>query len=333
MKRDLPAYCYRKGRAGYIYYSRRGQKLVRMHSEPGTPEFAAEYALLLRGRQAKPVHTIRDLIVSYQASHKWKRLAANTRKSYQRSFDYFMETMSDADPTRLKRVHVIEMRDTLADTPTTANRRVAALSVLFEHAIDLGWMPKDFNPAKGVEQLEPPRDPREPWPLEMVEAFRAAAPPLPLLIFELLIGTGQRIGDVLKMRWDDVKEGGLPVRQTKDKTKRKRPIWVPFTPRLLRLLAETPRRGETIVAQENGKPASYQLAWSELMKVRRMIGAEKWDPHALRHSAASEIASLPGMTFDHVRAITGHSSDDMARLYAGIAAQKARAKEAQERRD
>jgi hypothetical protein len=38
------------------------------------------------------------------------------------------------------------------------------------------------------------------------------------------------------------------------------------------------------------------------------------------------------MTADHVRALTGHSSAEMVRLYSGKAMQKARAKEAQEGR-
>ena len=55
---------------------------------------------------------------------------------------------------------------------------------------------------------------------------------------------------------------------------------------------------------------------------------------ALRRYAqeAKAHAALPGMTADHVRAITGHSAVDMVRLYSGKAMQKARAKEAQDGR-
>lgn len=328
MKRTTPPYVYAKGKQGYLYYCRKGAKPVRMRSAPGTPEFAAEYALLLRGRETRPARTVGDLIQSYRASAKWRAYAANTRKSYGYAFDYFLEAMPLADPARLKRVHVIEMRDALADTPTTANRRLAAFSVLMEHAIDKGWLPKDHNPAKGVALLETKREPREPWPPEMIAAFRAAAPPLPLLIFELLLGTGQRIGDVLRMRWDQIADGGLPVRQGKTGTG----LWVPFTARLAAILEATAHDGATIVAHPNGRPVAYTTAAKWVQDVREKIGAMAWDIHALRHSAASEIAALPGMTMEHVRAITGHSSDDMARLYAGVAAQRARAQEAQEAR-
>jgi integrase len=114
--------------------------------------------------------------------------------------------------------------------------------------------------------------------------------------------------------------------------KTKTAIYIPLTARLRRSLADAPRKGLFIVCQDNGLRVGYNLAWKDIMAVRRAIGAEAYDIHALRHYAASQIAALPGMTADHVRAITGHSAGAMVRLYAGKAMQRARAKEAQEGR-
>ena len=327
-KKELPKYVYAKGRKGYPYYCRRGQKPQRMYSTPGTPEFAAEYAMLLRGREPTPAKTMKGLIASYMASDRWPALAPNTRRGYMRHFRYFEEVMGDVDPRTLRRIHINEMRDSLSDTPTDANRKVGALSTLMEHAIDKGWIPKDQNPAHGVRRLEGSRAPRQPWPQDMIEAFREAADDRTRLIFELLLGTGQRIGDVLAMQWGHIEDDGINVRQSKTKAS----LWVPFTPSLRAALAKTPRRGLHIVTQDNGRPVSYQLAHRDIMDVRKAIGAEAWDIHSLRHSAASEIAALPGMTAEHVMAVTGHSAVSMVRLYAGPAQQKARAREAQKGR-
>ena len=257
----------------------------------------------------------------------WKNggssLAKNTKRSYARHFAFFEEVMGNVDPGTLKKVHVNEMRDQLSDTPTDANRKVGALSTLLKHAIDKGWL--DENPARDVEKLPGKRPDREPWPQEKIEAFRAHADDRTRLIFELLLGTGQRIGDVLAMKWDHIEDGGIHVKQEKTKAA----VWVPFTPALSAMIEATPRIGEFIVSQANGKPMSYQLAHRDVMRVRKHkeVRAEAWDIHSLRHSAASEIASIPGMTFEHVRAITGHTSDQMARLYSGKSFQKARALE------
>lgn len=324
-KRHLPKYTYRKGRKGYIYFIR-GSQSVRMPDDPTSPDFAMLYAQLLNNRIVAPAKkSMKGLIAKYMQSPRWENLKPNTQKSYRQSFRYLEEKIGQFDPGAIRRKHVIEMRDALADTPTTANRRVGALSVLMEHAINLDWI--ETNPAKGVENLKGKREKRQPWPENMIEAFRSAADPETLLLFEMLLGTGQRIGDVLGMQWGHIEDGGITVKQGKTGTR----LYIPFTERLSAILANQPRRGLYIVSQANGKPPSYNLAWRWIMDVRKEIGAEAWDIHSLRHTAASELAAL-GLSDEHIMAITGHASHGMVRLYAGPAAQKARAKEAQKAR-
>lgn len=325
MKRGLPAYVYPKGRKGYLYFIR-GRVSQRVLSAPGTPEFAAEYARLLKAVAPPPRRTLAKLIVDYRQSPKWSKLAGNTRKSYARHLDYFAEVAGQIDPATMRRVHVNQMRDALADRPTDANRKIGALSVLFEHGIDIGWL--DKNPVKGVRRLAPAGRQRQPWPVEMIAAFRAAADERTLLLFELLIGTGQRVNDVLSLRWSDLAGGGFSLTQGKTGTK----LFIPLTARLASILDNTPKRALFIVAQDNGNRVGYNLAWKNFMDVRRQIGAVDYDIHGLRHTAASEIAAIPGMTSEHVKAITGHSETAMVMLYAGPAMQKARAAEAQEAR-
>lgn len=327
-RKDLPKYCYRKGAKGYVYFQRKGGKTQRIHSEPGTADFAAEYAMLLRGRQPTPAKTMKGLMASYLQSSRWTDLKPVTQKGYRRHLRYFEDVIANVNPRTVKRVHVIEMRNALADTPTDANRKVGVLSVLFEHAIDIGWIDQGTNPAKDVPKLKSTKRKREAWPPEMIEAFRRSAPARALRAFEMLLGTGQRIEDVRTMRWDQIEEDGIRVRQSKTSAG----IWVPFTDHLREIIATMPRHGDTILCQENGKPFAYQTLWADIMAVRKEIGAERWDIHGLRHSAASEIAEMPGMTEEHIMAITGHSSKEMVQLYAGAARQKARAKEAQEGR-
>ena len=325
MKRDLPKYVYRKGRNRLLYFERGGRR-HRIHDEPGTDAFWSTYARLLRGPAAEPTRTIRKLIELYRRSDKYRRLAANTRRSYETHMSYLIETAGRVDPATLRRVHVVQMRDALADTPTRATRCVRFLSVLLSFGSDIGWL--DQNVAQGVEGLKGKRPPRQPWPQDMVDAYRAHATGRPLLMFELLIGTGQRIGDVLRMQWGHVEDGGILVRQGKTGAK----LWVPFTARLSDMLAAEPRRGLFLVSQRDGRPVSYQLAWKEIRQVREAIGAQAHDVHALRHSAASELAAL-GLDDQHIASITGHTSSGMVRLYAGAAAQRARAEEVRDRRN
>ena len=330
VKKSLPPYCYPKGAKGYVYFVR-GDLCQRIKSAPGTADFAAEYALLLRGKAAPSKTTFRALIEAYRKSPEWARLARNTRISYERGMDYILTHAGNVDVRTFRRRHAIDMRNALASTPTTANRRIGFLSTLLKWGVNADFC--TVNVAAEIPALEATGRTRGPWPQDMVEAFRARATGRTALLFDLLTETGQRINDVLSMRWSDLDGDGISVTPQKTKRKKPEPIYIPMTARLRTTLAQAPRKGLFIVAQDNGLRVGYNLAWKDIMAIRREIGAEAYDIHALRHYAASQIAALPGMTADHVRSITGHAAVDMVRLYSGKAMQKARATEAQEARN
>lgn len=326
-RRSLPKYVSKFGAKGYLYFRKDGA-LHRMPDDPASAEFAREYARLRTSATPKPSHrTVKKLIASYLKSGKWERLALNTQKSYRQSFRYLEEKIGPFDPASIRPHHVYEMRDSMQDKPTTSKRRVGALSVLMQHAIKIGWVER--NPVHPrFDHLKSTKPPREAWPADLIEAARANAEPDTLLIFEMLLGTGQRISDVLAMQWGQIEDGGIWVTQSKTKAR----LYVPFTDRLKGLLDATPKRGLHIITLPDGRPMKYNSAYNRLNDIRAQIGARDYPPHSLRHAAASEIAAIPGMTEEHVKAITGHTSSQMVRLYAGPAGQKARAIEAQKGR-
>ena len=326
-KRALPAYVYQKPKG--LYFQRRGWPTVRIDAAPGTAEFALEYAAILNGARAQLTAATCDfnaLVKSYLASQRYAKLAPRTARDYEKVLDWVRATIGHLSVNRMQRKDVIRARDANSATVRFANYIVQVTRILFEHAIDLGW--RDDNPAKGVSLLKSDRDPREPWPTDKIAAFRATASGRALLIFELCLGTGQRIGDVLKMRWSDIDGDGIKVVQNKTGAH----LWVPITPQLGAVLAKTPKVGATICAWGRGKPTSYRGAADLIMAVRRQIGAEQYDIHGLRYAAASELALL-GCSDELIAAVTGHATSAMVRKYAGAARQKARAIEAQRRRE
>ena len=119
----------------------------------------------------------------------------------------------------MERRHVIRAQAENAQRMRFANDIVQVLSVLFEQAIDLGWI--THNPVKGIRLLKSDgEDLHKPWPVDLVEAYTLAAPfgsPARTTL-ELAIGTGQRIGDLLKMRWDWIESDGIALRQGKTET-------------------------------------------------------------------------------------------------------------------
>jgi integrase len=322
MKRQLPAYVYRKGRAGHLYFCRFGST-TRIHAAPGTPEFADAYARLLAGRATVPAgKTFAAVIASYRAGPRFAKLKPRTRADYDKVLTFIADRLGDLDCTRIQRRHVIAYRDQNAGATRFANYLVQVLRIVLEHALDLGL--RTDNPARGVALLKSDRAPRQPWPPALIEAFRTKAPAPARLIFELALGTGQRIGDVLRMRWNDLEAGGVNVRQGKTGAA----LWIPLTPALRATLDTTPKRGLTIACNPDGRPMAYRTAQAHVMAVRALIGAKAFDLHALRYTAAAELAAA-GCSDDLIMAVTGHSTKAMVAQYAGAARQKARATQAQ----
>lgn len=325
MKRDLPAHVYNK--KGVLYFQRRGYKTTKMESQPGTKEFALEYAALMNGAQpvATSGKTFTGLVKSYERSQRYRGLAPRTAWDYDKVLAWVRKKLGPLPVASIRRKDVIRARDANADAIRFANYIVQVVRILMEHAIDLGW--RDDNPAKGVSLLKSEAAPRQPWPQQKIEAYRQEAGGHALLIFELCLGTGQRIGDVLKMRWSDIEGNGINVTQGKTGT----PLWVPFTASLQAVLDKTPKIGPTICAWGHGKPTSYRSAHEKVMNVRKQIGAEEFDLHGLRYSAAAELAAL-GCSDELIMSVTGHQTRAMVARYAGAARQKTRAAEAQGRR-
>ena len=198
---------------------------------------------------------------------------------------------------RLKREHIIAARNANAAKSGVANQIVAVLSALMKHAIDLGW--RADNPARGVKAL-PGGPGRQPWTPTQIANYRATAKGPARAAFELCLGTGQRIGDVLRMAWDDIEDGGINVVQEKGGVE----LWIPFTDDLRDYLA-TLRRGArtTIVIRLDGGPMQYSHLRRLFIKALDAADCAGCHFHGLRKNATVELIEA-GCSEEEVMAIT-----------------------------
>lgn len=329
--KELPSYIHRRKRDGVLLFRKRyGGRIVEVRLETQFPEGQPVPTALHLERerllnQPAPVPPGRDVaavIRHYVASDKYRRLKPRTARDYDAILDYLSDKIGALEPRQIERRHVISWRDTWAEreTPHRANYRLRVLRLLLEHAIDMGLLPTGGNPAKGVPEYRYDKRQREPWPDELVAAFRSTATGRELLLFELCLGTGQRIGDVLRMQWGDIEGDGIRVRQGKTGKR----LWVPFTTPLREALAATERRSVFILTNHGATgPWSYRGASQAVRGVRERIGALDYDIHSLRYSAASELARA-GADDETIAAVTGQSLAMVAH-YTATVRQKVRA--------
>ena len=327
-KRELPKHVYRQSNG--IYFQRRGWPSQKFQNEFGTAEFWTEYAGILSQKDAPRKVVARNfgaLIDHYRKSPRYKNLKPRTGLDYDKYLDFFREIMGEANPAKMQRKDVIRLRDANAEKAYFANYSLRVLRVLMEHCVDLGW--RETNPARGVPEIKTAKTEREPWPRELLDVYRAhcALGTRERLVMELCVGTGQRIGDVLTMRWSNIENGAVWVRQSKTSKE----LWVPILPELQAALDVASRHSVYILTNEQGTNRwSYRGASAAVRKVREQIGAVAYDIHSWRYNAACELLEA-GCGDDLIAAVTGQSPA-MVQHYTKKVRQRIRAVQAQQMR-
>ncbi|GAB1378651.1 site-specific integrase [Pararhodobacter aggregans] len=331
-KKDLPKFVYAD--RGYIRFIRRARgQSVMMKEEPGTPEFWDHYNRLLRGREPAPTkRTFEALILSYYESDGFKKLKPRTQADYRTYISHIRKIWGTKDPAKIETHHVYELHRANAQRWRQANYLVQVMVVLMNHARLIGFIKKEHgNPAKGIPLFKQQSDGWEPWPDDVRAEFEALATPRARLVYELCIGTGQRIGDILKARWGHFEGGAYDLTQGKTNA----PLWIPLTDRLKAYLATVEKRGLAVITDRAGRPASYRAVNDEMLAVRAKMkhpDKAKYVTHGLRKNATIELY-LAGNKDELVQAVTGHSSVEMLKKYGGQLRQRELATRAQEARN
>ncbi|WP_439525691.1 tyrosine-type recombinase/integrase [Roseovarius mucosus] len=320
--------------SGRIYVRIKG-KLHRISAPEGTAEFDREYWEIRTGKKMEAKTSISALIEDYRKSDRWVGLKPRTRADYEKVMVYLVEKAGGKDVKRLTRQDIIAAQKANSHRTRFANYIPQMMTILCEHAIDLGWL-KD-NPAKGVRRLSVPKERQQehvPWPDWAVERFRAEAEPLARLIFEIGIGTVQRPGDWPDFEWGDYDGENLRLRQNKMDV----PLVLPCTRHLKSALESAreahgvvPIASRTILTKHEGGKMCYHYMARIMRNERKRLEVTEFDLHALRYRGVMELA-WAGCTDDEIASYSGHTTIAMIKKYAGEARQTMRARQAWEKR-
>ena len=323
---DLPfLHSFRDRHGRWRYYYRRGGKRQRIEGEPNSQEFVACYARIhaqfeTGATQALPAAgTFGHLVASYYAAPEFRQLKASTQTEYRRYIELVREVWGHLAVTKINRAAIKAYRDTMADRPATANAALRAMKTLIGFGVDACLIAE--NAAKGIKALKTGSDGWAPWPPEALERFATESVGSARIAFFLALYTGQRRADVLAMRWDDITDGGIAVRQAKTGAK----LWIPLRPELLAELEELTevrggQREGTIVQKADGTPYTddgFGTIWNREQHRLQC----KWPFHGLR-KCATQVLFEAGCTPQEVQAITGHATLQMVQHYGQGANQR-----------
>jgi integrase len=259
------------------------------------------------------------VLVSYYRM-VFPRLKPSTQAMRRNILERFRAAHGNKPVAQLERRHIDDMIAALAKTPHAANNLLKVLRHLLEHAVDINLI--KANPALKVKKFKTEGDGIHTWTEDEVARFvaRHAADSRAYLAMMLMLYTGQRKSDAVRMGWQHVRNGKIAVRQEKTGAS----LLIPIAPELAAALAIVPRTNMTFLLTERGAPFTAAGFGNWFRDRCDEAGLPQCSSHGLRKLTATRLAEL-GCSEREIMAITGHKSvSEVSRLYQGGRAIEAR---------
>ena len=204
-----------------FYFRRPGFRRMTLRGLPYSPEFMRDYEAAM-AEQPVPVGvdrarpgTMQAVALSYFASPEFRTLRQSTRRAYRWTIERLSREHGDKRAALLRREHIVRLMAAHADRPATANALRMALRVMMRHAVELGL--RDDDPTRDVRAIRVKSDGHHSWTDDEIEQFERhhLIGSRARLALALLLYTGQRRGDVLRMGAQHIRNDALYVKQEK----------------------------------------------------------------------------------------------------------------------
>lgn len=339
-----------------VYFRAPGMRAISMTAPLGSTAFMVRYNDLMNGL-ANPSSTtelikrrvttaqvaflkgtIGWIIEKYLVHADFLGLKPGTQVSYRNKLDEIKRRVGGSDMEDLKPTYVRILRDEIAKARGTSvgDQCVTLLRVLWTFAGEHCQLELGANPAFAIKRVHEGGE-YEPWEDWALNKFTETAPPHLQLAFSVLLYTGQRVGDAVKMKWSDISPDGSMIEVEQEKgtkpgksktSRRSHRIAIPLHPKLQEMLQTAPHTSEHIVLSGWGKPYGEGSNLSHAIRNHlKLIGATEFVPHGLRKNATVRLIEA-GCTDEEAAAITGHKSPRMVHHYGKRARQPILAKRA-----
>jgi integrase len=237
------------------YLRRRGRPDIPLPGDVGGEEFMRAYQAALGEPAKRPspyaADTLAKLVEEYYASVEFANLKPSSRPTYRLILDSIAKRDGHRFVRDLPRDKVRKILQEIGRTqPGMANLTQKVLRALMRYAVDTGW--RNDNPVAGIKPYR--LGTRHSWSDEELAAFEARWPigTRERLAYAILLYTGQRVGDVVRMRRQDVSKGCIHVIQQKTGTA----LAIPIHTKLYEALKAGPTMGMPLIGDQHGRAIS-----------------------------------------------------------------------------
>lgn len=307
---------------GVVWYVRveKGAR-IRLRAEYGTDAFRAEYTAAVSGASPVKALTTREgtlawLIEKYRASAAWADLSNATRRQRECILKIVSTSAGHERFSAIDRKAIVAGRDRRRDTPAAARHFVQTMRGLFAWAVEASHVAE--NPTTGVKVSRPNTGGFHVWTDDECERFEQRWPvgTRERLAYDLLLYTGLRRGDAVKLGRPHVKNGLATIRTEKTGEV----VCIPILPPLQASIDVAPIGELTFIATKAGRPWKKESFGTWFRDVCRKAGVPG-SAHGLRKAGATRAANN-GATVAQLEAIFGWRGGGMAALYTRQADRK-----------
>ena len=198
---------------------------------------------------------------------------------------------------------------------SSVNREIACMHHLFKKAVEWGMMERSpFDGKTSLKLKENNKRMRFLSETEIMSLLDACSPHLKPMV-ECAVLTGMRRGEILSLKWEQVRNGFIYLEKTKTNEARQ----VPISDGLEAVFRDIRRRehlkSEYVFTYQGGpiRDNFYKTFRTALKRA----GLADFHFHDLRHTFASQVL-LRGGTLKDVQELLGHKSMTMTLRYAHL---------------
>lgn len=292
----------RAGQPVEYHYAWRGGP--RLREKPGSKAYVREYARHLATRpRDSAAGTLGAIIDQWRATAEYTRLKPKTRADYERIVLVIRAEFGDlprlAIEARGSRTMFIDWRDTMRDTPRSADYHMAVLSSILAFASDRELIAR--NPLERVKHLSKGSRADMIWRQADINTMINHAGPHLRAVFIMALTTLQRQADCLTMptiAWDGDQAW---IRQGKGGAR------VRITPAaILRPILDEASHATVLVNSrgERWTSSGFRASWRKEMA---RLGIRGVTFHDIRGTGISWLHRVAGLTIADIAIISGHS--------------------------
>ncbi len=266
--------------------------------------------------RARDRASVGALVFEYLQSPAFANLKPNSQRVYRIVLDRFRELHGHRLVHDMPRAKVAAYIGSVgAEAPSMANLTRAVLRKLLGHAIRVGY--RTDNPVVEIDRYE--GGTHHTWTDGELAAFetRWRLGTRERLAYALLLHTGQRVGDVAKMRRADITNGAIAVEQEKTGVV----LSVPISSELDAALRAGPANGLNLIGGPTGRPIKAQALSTMVKRAAAAAGLPpRCVPHGLRKAQMRRLAEA-GTPTKEIAAVSGHKTLREVERYTAAADQ------------